>query len=106
MGNIYQAHRDPETWPDPEEFRPERFLDDDGNFVPNPAWMPFSTGRRACLGEAMANADMHLCITSIFQHFSVVPDPNGKELHGTYDFHCTPLAVVPALYKVLFRPRE
>lgn len=46
----YLTHRDPDLWPDPDAFRPERF---DG---PQPAWgyLPFAAGERTCLGAGLA----------------------------------------------------
>lgn len=46
----YLTHRDPSLWPEPAEFRPERFVDG------RPAWgyIPFSAGRRTCLGSQLA----------------------------------------------------
>jgi cytochrome P450 len=46
----YLTHRDPRLWPEPRQFRPERFL------APLPAWgfLPFSAGERTCLGSAFA----------------------------------------------------
>jgi cytochrome P450 len=46
----YLTHRDQELWPEPQEFRPERFL------APLPAWgfLPFAAGERTCLGSSYA----------------------------------------------------
>ena len=46
----YLTHRDRRLWPEPQRFRPERFLD------PLPAWafLPFAAGERTCLGSAYA----------------------------------------------------
>ena len=55
--DLTQIHYDEREWPQPEEFKPERFLDDDGNFV---GWnkfnsfLPFGLGRRECGGIAFA----------------------------------------------------
>lgn len=48
----YLTHRDPQLWPWPTEFRPERFDQ------PLPAWgyLPFGAGERTCLGAALATA--------------------------------------------------
>jgi hypothetical protein len=45
------THRDPDLWPDPTAFRPDRFAGG------RPAWayVPFSAGRRTCLGAHLAN---------------------------------------------------
>jgi len=54
----YLTHRDPDLWPRPEAFRPERF---DG---PLPAWgyLPFGAGERSCLGAALATAMLEAAV--------------------------------------------
>ena len=43
--NLYSIHRNPEVWPEPDEFRPERFLTTDGSeFKPNDWLQPFGYG--------------------------------------------------------------
>jgi cytochrome P450 len=49
--SILLAHRDPESFPEPERFRPERFLD--GEVAPN-TWIPFGGGVRRCIGAGFA----------------------------------------------------
>jgi cytochrome P450 len=46
----YLTHRDPQLWPDPIRFRPDRF----GETHPAWAYLPFSAGRRTCLGAHLA----------------------------------------------------
>jgi cytochrome P450 len=46
----YLTHRDPALWPDPDEFRPERFLTTDDRPTQPGAYFPFGLGPRACLG--------------------------------------------------------
>ncbi len=105
VSNFHQIHRDPVTWPDPEKFRPERFLDDNGDFVTRRGWMPFSAGKRVCVGEAVAKIDLHLCIVTLFQQFSVLPDPDGKKLSGSYDLRFAPLLSMPERYKIVAKAR-
>ena len=51
VSNLYAALHDP-VWGDPENFRPERFLLPDGTVDRfNEAFIPFSTGKRVCLGN-------------------------------------------------------
>ena len=55
LPNVRYIHYDPRNWDKPEEFRPERFLCADGKtFKKHDAFMPFSVGKRQCLGETLA----------------------------------------------------
>jgi cytochrome P450 len=55
--DITQIHHDKHEWPQPKEFKPERFLDIEGTFVgwnKLNAFMPFGLGRRECVGTTFA----------------------------------------------------
>ena len=56
---IHLAHRRPESWPEPERFRPERFL---GAKVDPYTWFPFGGGIRRCLGMAFALYEMKIVV--------------------------------------------
>ena len=43
--DIYSIHMNPDLWDDPEEFRPERFIDADGKISKPPYFIPFSIGK-------------------------------------------------------------
>ncbi len=43
--NIWAIHRDPDVWGDPEKFRPERFLDDNGQIHEKDEVIPFNVGK-------------------------------------------------------------
>ena len=76
IANHHSVHFSKEAWGDPENFRPERFLSADGKTVKRSEHLiPFSTGRRQCLGESLARDSFYLFFTSIFQRFQVIPDP-------------------------------
>jgi cytochrome P450 len=56
----YTAHRDPAQHPQPDQFRPERWLGHDGHLTVPGAFLPFGTGPRACIGTALALAELTL----------------------------------------------
>ncbi|CAL8380570.1 unnamed protein product [Arctogadus glacialis] len=67
--NLYSVHFDEKYWNDPGVFSPQRFLDSNGNFVRREAFLPFSLGRRQCLGEQLARMEMFLFFTTMLQRF-------------------------------------
>merc|ERR1712227_363832 len=69
MYNTYTLHMDKDYWGDPEVFRPERFLDEQGKFKNNEMLNPFGIGRRKCLGESLARMENFLFFVNIFKNF-------------------------------------
>ncbi|XP_077177807.1 vitamin D 25-hydroxylase isoform X3 [Paroedura picta] len=82
--NLYSVHVDEKYWSNPEVFCPERFLDSSGQFVKREAFVPFSLGKRHCLGEQLARMEMFLFFTSLLQRFhlhfpsALIPDLKPK----------------------------
>ncbi|XP_068192578.1 cytochrome P450 2K1-like [Antennarius striatus] len=64
---------DEEEWEKPHTFHPAHFLDKEGNFRKRDAFLPFSAGARACIGESLAQMEIFLFFTSLLQHFRFVP---------------------------------
>mmetsp|Transcript_93926 Transcript_93926/g.205669 ORF Transcript_93926/g.205669 Transcript_93926/m.205669 type:complete len:1239 (-) Transcript_93926:361-4077(-) len=72
VNNIYGVHYDPEIYPDPEDFKPERWMT--GNAAEwhvenNFTFMPFGIGRRLCLGYNLALENLQLFTSSLFSTF-------------------------------------
>ena len=83
--NINEIHHDPKEWPEPNEFKPERFLDSDGKFVgwtTKHAFMPFGLGRRECLGQLFAKIVM-FTFASTLLHLYKIELPEGAEKPST-----------------------
>eukprot|EP00057_Strongylocentrotus_purpuratus_P001590 XP_001200014.2 PREDICTED: cytochrome P450 2J2-like [Strongylocentrotus purpuratus] len=83
--NLWAVHHDPKEWCDPHLFNPNRFLSADGQtVVKNEAWMPFSTGRRDCLGMQLAMMETFLLFTNLFQQFEfkLPPDQPTHSMRG------------------------
>nr|XP_042123646.1 cytochrome P450 3A11-like isoform X10 [Peromyscus maniculatus bairdii] len=73
MVPIYALHHDPEYWPEPEEFRPERFSKENkGNINPY-VYLPFGNGPRNCIGMRFALMNLKLALTKVLQNFSFQP---------------------------------
>ncbi|XP_019641598.1 PREDICTED: cytochrome P450 2U1-like [Branchiostoma belcheri] len=68
--NLWSVHHDPDIWTEPEKFDPRRFLDNTGQFQKKAENIPFSLGRRICLGERLARAELLLLFILLLQHFN------------------------------------
>ncbi|XP_042246083.1 cytochrome P450 2K1-like [Thunnus maccoyii] len=90
---------DESEWEHPHTFYPAHFLDKDGKFVKRDAFMPFSAGRRICLGESLARMELFIFFTTILQHFRFTPPPGLSE----EDLDLTPrvnITLCPSPYKL------
>ena len=65
MVSIYLLHRDPLLFEDPEEFRPERFLEFEHE---GGAWVPFGGGVRRCLGASFAQLEMRVVLRTVLSN--------------------------------------
>ena len=61
---------DPEVFPSPKEFKPERFIDENGNLKKIDQFAPFSVGRRICMGESLAKNSLFLFFVRMLQRIS------------------------------------
>jgi cytochrome P450 len=65
------AHRDPRWWPEPERFRPERWLDGSTKDMPKYAYFPFGGGPRICIGNTFAMMETVVVLAEIARRFRI-----------------------------------
>ncbi|XP_024202272.3 cytochrome P450 2C19 isoform X2 [Pan troglodytes] len=102
LTSLTSVLHDKKEFPNPEMFDPRHFLDEGGNFKKSNYFMPFSAGKRICVGEGLARMELFLFLTFILQNF------NLKSLIDPKDLDTTPvvngLASVPPFYQLCFIP--
>ncbi|BFZ06904.1 hypothetical protein BsWGS_09943 [Bradybaena similaris] len=78
LPNLDSVLHDKATWgEDALSFRPERFIDSEGKLQIPEQLIPFSIGRRACLGESLAKMELFLFLSNMIQRFEFLPsDPD------------------------------
>lgn len=100
MPNLYQIHHDENYWGDPENFRPERFLNADGSFRKDERVIPFSIGKRVCVAEHLAQVEFFLFLTGILQNFDLLPDHPLPSFKPKSSF-----VLCPQPYQLILRER-
>ncbi len=74
---------DPEIYPDPEDFKPERFLNEDGSVREDPTLsLAFGVGKRICPGRHLVDSTVFIVTCSVLSVFNVTKakDKNGNEI--------------------------
>ncbi|KAM7171378.1 cytochrome P450 2H2-like isoform 2-T2 [Macrochelys suwanniensis] len=93
---------DSKEFPKPEQFNPGHFLDENGAFKKSDFFVPFSIGKRSCVGESLARMELFLLLATILQNFTLKPliDPE--------DIDITPMSFTsnaPVSYQLIVIPR-
>ncbi|XP_033627382.1 cytochrome P450 2U1-like [Asterias rubens] len=79
--NLWNIFRDPSVWPEPLEFKPERFLNAEGKAVKPEELIPFSTGRRSCIGEHLAKMEIFVFFCYFMHRFEFKKPDNSPPLN-------------------------
>ena len=101
---LHSVLTDAEHWQDPENFRPERFIDAEGKTFKDEYFMPFGQGRRRCLGDTMARACIFSGLTRICQTFELALSDKEEDQPSTTLLPGITLSPKP--YKIKFIKRQ
>eukprot|EP00092_Neocalanus_flemingeri_P004804 GFUD01005172.1.p1 GENE.GFUD01005172.1~~GFUD01005172.1.p1 ORF type:complete len:484 (+),score=104.63 GFUD01005172.1:98-1549(+) len=78
FANLAFIMMDPKHFPQPELFKPERFLGPDGKYEKNERMIPFGTGKRYCIGELLARNELFLFTVNLVQKLIFLPPKNNR----------------------------
>ncbi|KAG8865168.1 hypothetical protein FRB96_000057 [Tulasnella sp. 330] len=96
----YTLHRDPTVFPEPEAFKPERWLNETEEMKAH--WMPFGTGTRICGGLNLAHMSLRIIAVAIARNFDIIIPEETTEasMRMNYAFVAMPAAMkAPLLFK-------
>jgi len=85
--SISQIHENPDVFPDPERFDPQRYIESKPATF---AWLPFGGGARRCVGAAFANMEMDVVLRTVSRHFTLETTTAPGER-----WHCRGVAYTP-----------
>ncbi|MGB0384791.1 MAG: cytochrome P450 [Ardenticatenaceae bacterium] len=69
--SIYNVHRHPDFWPEPEKFDPQRFAPEKSKGRHRQAYMPFGAGQHLCIGNHFALMEAHLLLAQMAQNYDL-----------------------------------
>ncbi|KAH7551598.1 DNAhypothetical proteindirected RNA polymerase mitochondrial precursor [Bipolaris maydis] len=99
--NAWACNMDADVWSDPDEFRPERWLEQ-----PDAPLHTYGIGYRMCAGSLLANRELYLVFLRMLNSFEIVQDSevDVHPVRGSAD--PTSLVTMCRAYKVVFKPRN
>uniref|UniRef100_A0A8C6RRR0 Cytochrome P450, family 2, subfamily ab, polypeptide 1 n=1 Tax=Nannospalax galili TaxID=1026970 RepID=A0A8C6RRR0_NANGA len=86
LPNLASVLYDPQCWETSQQFNPGHFLDKDGNFAVNEAFLPFSAGHRVCPGEQLARMELFLMFATLLPTFRFQLPEGSQGLRLEYVF--------------------
>lgn len=94
--------RDPKFFSNPEDFNPQHFLTEKGQFKKSDAFVPFSIGKRYCFGEGLAKMELFLFLTNIMQNFRFKSPQSPQDIDVTPKY--VGFATIPRNFTMSFLP--
>lgn len=75
---IWAMHHNPDFFPQPELFQPERFFKEAKNEIPQYAYIPFGGGPRMCIGMRFAMVEMKIALAKLLSKYRIVKAPETR----------------------------
>lgn len=97
--NNYELNIGEAYWDEPMKFKPERFIGESGGVVKPSYFIPFSTGKRTCIGQRLVQCFSFIILATILQEFDVSSNVPVEVKPGT-------MAVPPDCFQVILTPRS
>ncbi|KAJ5179039.1 hypothetical protein N7492_002249 [Penicillium capsulatum] len=99
--NAWACNMDPDVWTDPDDFRPERWLEQ-----PDAPLFTYGMGYRMCAGSLLANRELYLVFMRTLNSFHIEPhdEADWHPVRGNSD--PASLVAIPQKYKVRFVPKD
>ena len=109
--NLYAGHHNESAWKDPWAVRPERFLDSDGNLLPDSDqarkhFKAYGEGKKMCIGYPMVKDVMFSLITSLVDRFDISGVAGIDIPHDSSKWERYGLAAIPDRCPLKFTPRK
>ncbi|XP_072018592.1 cytochrome P450 2U1-like [Amphiura filiformis] len=103
ISNLYAVMRDPIAFPEPDQFKPERFINENGEYVEKREVIPFAVGRRMCPGDNIAKMELFVFFTHLLHRFSLVKPDDAPPItfEGTYG-----TTFAPKPFTTVFLPKN
>ncbi|NRD24286.1 cytochrome P450 [Winogradskyella litoriviva] len=76
--SVYEMHRNPKLWEQPDAFLPERFSEGSRKF--SSQYFPFGAGPRKCIGNNFAMFEMIIAISELVSNYKIIPDFEAIEI--------------------------
>ena len=100
---IYLAHTNPETFPEPYAFRPERFLESPTETY---SWIPFGGGTRRCIGATFAQFEMRVVLRTVLSSVDLRAASSEPQPMVRRNVTLSPRDGTPAIVERAFRPER
>jgi cytochrome P450 len=91
MVHMQALHKDARHWPEPEAFRPDRFLGDE---PVGHRWLPFITGPRSCVGQHFSLLEAKIVLSRLALRYEFSPVPENSDARHRFNIPVGPAASI------------